>query len=292
MTVLVTGATGNVGSAVVAELRARGAAVRAFVRHAERAAERLGGDVELVPGDFDDPASVASAVDGVESVFLSSADGPRKVEHERTVVDASAAAGVGLVVKASTLAADPGSALAPLAWNGRSEEHLHRSGVPFTILASAFYMTNLLAGAEEIRQGRLFAPAGNGRIAMVDPRDVGTVGAVVLTTDGHEGRTYRLTGPQAVSYAEVAEALAAATGGPVEYVDVPERAAREALAASGMPGWLVAHLVGVFRMVREDAFAAPADGVRDLTGREPRSVADFARDHAPAFRAGQAAAAS
>ena len=292
MTVLVTGATGNVGSAVVAELRARGAAVRAFVRHAERAAERLGDDVELVPGDFDDPASVASAVDGVESVFLSSADGPRKVEHERTVVDASAAAGVGLVVKASTLAADPGSALAPLAWNGRSEEHLHRSGVPFTILASAFYMTNLLAGAEEIRQGRLFAPAGNGRIAMVDPRDVGTVGAVVLTTDGHEGRTYRLTGPQAVSYAEVAEALAAATGGPVEYVDVPEQAAREALAASRMPGWLVEHLVGVFRMVREDAFAAPADGVRDLTGREPRSVADFARDHAPAFRAGQAAAAS
>jgi uncharacterized protein YbjT (DUF2867 family) len=146
-------------------------------------------------------------------------------------------------------------------------------------------MTNLFAAAEEIRQGRLPAPAGSGRIAMVDPRDVGAVAAAVLTADGHEGRTYRLTGPRAVSYADVAEALAAATGHPVEYVDVPEEAAREALAASGMPGWLVEHLVGAFRMIRADALAETSDGVRALTGREPRGIADFVGDHAAAFRA-------
>jgi uncharacterized protein YbjT (DUF2867 family) len=285
MTVLVTGATGNVGASVVGELRARGVAVRAFVRDAARATERLGEDVELTIGDFDDPASVAAAVEGAERVFLSSADGPRKVEHECAVTDACAAAGVELVVKASTLAADPASPLAPLAWNARSEEHLRRSGVPAVILGSGSYMTNLLAGADEIRQGRLIAPAGDGRIAMVDPRDTGAVAAVVLTTDGHEGRSYRLTGPRAVSYAEVAQALAAATGAPVRYVDVPEEAAREALVVAGLPGWLVEHLVGVFRLIRADAFVETTGDVLALTGRDPRDIAEFARDHAQAFGA-------
>jgi uncharacterized protein YbjT (DUF2867 family) len=285
MTVLVTGATGNVGAAVVGELRARGAAVRAFARDAGRASERLGQDVELAIGDFDDPASVAAAVEGTERVFLSSADGPRKVEHERTVTDACAAAGVELIVKASTLAADTTSPLAPLAWNARSEEHLRRSGVPAVILASGSYMTNLLAGADEIRQGRLIAPAGDGRIAMVDPRDIGAVAAVVLTTDGHEGCSYRLTGPRAVSYAEVARALAEATGVPVAYLDVPEEAAREALVAAGLPGWLVEHLVGVFRLIRADALAQTTGDVLALAGRDPRDIAEFARDHAQAFGA-------
>jgi uncharacterized protein YbjT (DUF2867 family) len=278
MTVLVTGATGNVGSAVVAELRRRGAAVRAFVR---RPAEKLGDDVEIAIGDFDDPGSVRAALRGVDRVFLSSADGPRKAHHEAAVIDA---ADVELIVKASTIGAQAGAALPPFDWNGRSEDHLRRSGVPAVVLRSGFYMTNLLAVAEPVRARHILpAPAGDGRIAMIDPFDVGAVAAAVLTGTGHDGRTYELTGPEAVGYRDIAAELSRVTGTHVEYVDVPPAAAREGLVASGMPDWLVQHLDGAFARFRAGEFAATTDTVAVLTGRPPRSIADFLTDHADAF---------
>jgi uncharacterized protein YbjT (DUF2867 family) len=139
-------------------------------------------------------------------------------------------------------------------------------------------MTNLLAAAEPVRtQGILPAPAGAGRVAMIDPRDVGAVAAAVLSGSGHEGRTYRLTGPEAIGYTEIATILGA------RFVDVPPAAAREQLTAAGMPEWLVEHLDRAFALIRAGAFADTTDAVRVLTGREPRSFAAFAHDHADAF---------
>jgi hypothetical protein len=184
--ILVTGATGNVGSEVVRLLRERGAPVRAFVRDTAKAAEKLGDDVELAVGDFSDAASVQRALLGVDGVFLSSADSPQKVGYETGVIDAAAAAGVRRIVKASTIRAEIGSPLPPFDWHGRIEQHLWRSGIPAVCLQSSFYMTNLLASAEQIRHdGKLFAPAGSGRISMIDPRDSAAVAAVALTADGH-----------------------------------------------------------------------------------------------------------
>jgi uncharacterized protein YbjT (DUF2867 family) len=277
MTVLVTGATGNVGSQVVRELQVLREPVRAFVRDQARAAARLG-DVDLAVGDFSDPDSLRRALAGVDRVFLSSADGPDKVAHEAAVVDAAAAAGVELVVKASTMMAEVGSPMKPLDWNARSEEHLKRSGVPWVILASGFYMTNVLAAAQPIReQGILPAPAGDRAVAMIDPRDVAAVAVVVLTGDCHEGRSYRLTGPEPITYARIAEELG------VDYVDVPPEAARVGLEAAGMPDWLVDHLDRAFALIRCGALAETTDVVRALTGGEPRDFASFARDYADAF---------
>ena len=273
MSILVIGASGNVGAQVVRELQARGAPVRAFVRDPGK----LPG-VELAVGDFSDPESIRRSLDGVDRVFLSSADGPDKVAHEGAVVDAAAAAGVDLVVKASTMLAEVGSPLKPLDWNGRSEQHLKASGLPAAILASSFYMTNVLAAAEPIREhGILPAPADDGAVAMIDPRDIAGVAAAVLTGDGHAGRTYRLTGPEPITYARIAELLG------VEYVDVPPEAARRQLEDAGMPDWLVDHLDGAFALIRSGAMAETTDVVRAVTGRDPRDFAGFARDHAALF---------
>jgi uncharacterized protein YbjT (DUF2867 family) len=283
--ILVTGATGNVGSQVVRELRERGVSARAFVRDADRAWAIFGNGVDLAVGDFSDTGSIHGALEDVDRVYLSSADGPQKVEHEAAVIDASAAAGVRLIVKASTIGAEPGSPLPTFDWNGRIEDHLRRSGVPAVILRSDFYMTNLLAGAEQVRsEGMLFAPAGGGKIAMIDPRDTGAVGAAVLANGGRAGQTHVLTGPEAIKYEGIAKALSAATGRPVGYADVPEEAAREGLVHAGMPDWLVQQLIGAFRLIRQGWFEETTDTVRTLTGREPRTFAEFSHDHAGLFR--------
>jgi uncharacterized protein YbjT (DUF2867 family) len=287
MTILVTGATGNVGAQVVRDLDERGEKVRALVRDPAAARRRLGAGVELAQGDLGDPASVRRALEGVELVFLSSGDGPAKVAHETAVIDAAATAGVRRIAKISTVGAEAGSPLPGFDWNGRIEDHLHASGVPAVVLRAGFFMTNLLAAAEPVRAtGTLPAPAGGGRIAMTDPRDAGAVGAVVLTADGHDGRTYELTGPEALSYGDVAAALSAATGRRVTFVDVPEEAARQGLVQAGLPDWLFAQLVGVFGRIRAGDLSRTTDTVRALTGRAPRTFAQFAREHARLFGAG------
>lgn len=290
--VLVTGATGTIGAGAVAELRRAGVRVRAFVRDPQRAAAALGPDVELAAGDFDDPGSVRAALEGVDRVLLSSANHPRQAEHEGGVIDAAAAAGARRIVKVSAVGARAGSPYAFADSHGRSERHLAASGVPAVVLQPGFFMSNLLAAADAVaRTGRLVAPAGAARVAMIDPRDVAAVAAAVLADDRHDGRTYVLTGPEALTFAEVAERLSAATGRPVEFVDVPDEAARQEMLRSGMPDWLADGVVEVHRQLRAGVSAQVTDVVRVLTGRDPRGLGDFLRDHADLLARGAPAPA-
>lgn len=287
-TILVTGATGNVGTGVVHELRSRTATVRALVRDPAAAAARFRAaglsDVDLAVGDFDDPASLRRALDGVDHVYLSAADGPRKVAHETAMIDAAADAGVGLIVKLSAMHADPGSRLPAYRWHGEIEAHLARSGVPAVILRPAFFMTNLLMVAGGVAHtDTLYAPTANRPIAMIDIRDVAAVAAVTLTADGHQKQTYELTGPAAVTFTDVARALGEVTGRPVAYVDLSEEAARPRFEGAGLPDWLAEHLAGVFAVIRDDGFAHTTDHVAAIIGRPGRGIADFARDHSSAF---------
>jgi uncharacterized protein YbjT (DUF2867 family) len=289
--VLVTGATGNVGSRVVRELHARGASVRAFVRDPDKATAMLGDGVELASGDFSDAASVGRALEGVDGVFLACANDPRQVEYETGVIDAAAETGVRRIVKLSALGAKVGSSVAFWDWHGRIEEHLRASGVPFVVLRPAFSMTNLLGSAEGVRrEGILFAPAEGARVAMIDPGDVAEAAAVALSTDGHEGQTYVLTGPEAIAFERVAEKLSAAAGRSIRFVGVPDDAARRALVGAGIPGFVAGQIVAVFGVLRQGAQERTSDAVRALTGHEPRTFARFARDHASLFHAERAEA--
>ena len=289
--VLVTGATGNVGSRVVRELSGRGVSARAFVRDADGAAGKLDDGVELAYGDFSDAASVGRVVEGVEGVFLACANDPRQVEYETGVIDAAAAAGVRRIVKLSALGAEVGSPIAFWDWHGRIEERLRASGVPFVMLRPAFNMTNLLGSAEGVRHAdSLFAPADGAKVAMIDPGDVAAAATVVLAEDGHEGQTHVLTGPEAIAFERVAEELSAATGRHVRFVAVTDDAARQALVGSGTPEFVAGQIVAVFGVLRQGAQDLTTDAVRDLTGREPRSFAGFTRDHAGHFQAERAGA--
>jgi uncharacterized protein YbjT (DUF2867 family) len=282
--ILVTGATGNVGTHLVHELRRRGEPTRAFVRDVGKARAMLDDDVELAVGDLGDPASVAAALDGVDRVFLLTPSHPEMVTWERTVLQAAAAAGVRLVVKMSTIGADPGSNGRFGSWQGRCEELLRASGIPSVLLQSAFHMTNVLFAVPSIREaGRIFAPLDKARIAMIDRRDLAAAAAETLTGEGHAGRTYTLTGPESITYSQVATVLTRVLGRPVAFVDVPDEAAIDAMLQAGAPDWLARGIVEVHRQVRGGMAALTTDVVRVLTGRDPYDFDAFARDVAHVF---------
>ena len=283
--ILVTGATGNIGSKVVAELQEQNASVRAFVRDEHKAKAMLGRSVELVTGEFGDKNTVQRALENVHSVFLACSNDPRQVEYETNVIDAALAAGVQRIVKLSALGAGVGSSVPFWDWHGRIERHLKASGIPFVILQPSFIMTNLLAAAEGIQQqGMLFAPAEDARISMIHPQDVATSAAVALTSEDHNGKTYMLTGLEVITYEQVAKELSSATGQHIPFVAVPDEAATQAMVASGLPIFVAGQIVTVFKALRGGAYNQTSNSVQMLTGYAPRSFAQFALEHAHVFQ--------
>ena len=217
-------------------------------------------------------------------MFLACGNHPAQVEHECVAIDAARAAGVRRVVKLSGPSADVDSSLLFERWHAEIERHLVGSGVPYVMLRPSAYMTNLLGNAEAIKHtGKLFAPAGSARIAYIDPVDVAEVAAATLATHGHAGMTYTLTGPRAITYWQIAQDLSAAVGREIQYVDVPDEAARQNMVESGLPPMVADTIVEVFASYRAGAQARTTDTVLALTGHAPRSFAQFAREHAAAF---------
>lgn len=282
--VLVTAAIGNVGARVVHELRGRDVTVRAFVRDPAKARAMLGDDIELAVGDFGDSESLRRAMEGVDGVFLACSNQPRQVEHETRMIDVAEEMGVRRIVKLSALGAEIGSPVAFWDWHARIEDHLRRSGVPSVVLRPSFSMANLLASAEAVQYtGKLFVPAGDAGISMIHPQDVAAVASLALIEDGHEGETYTLTGPEAITFGEVAERLSEAAKREIEYLNVPDEAALEGMTEQGLPEFVAAQIVTVFGMLRGGAQERSTDTVRFLTGCKPRGFAEFACEHALLF---------
>jgi uncharacterized protein YbjT (DUF2867 family) len=276
--VLVTGATGNVGTHVVGALRRRGAQVRALTH--ERPAA-FGPGVEIVSGDLGDRDSVLAACKGIDVLFLACANHPRQVEWETTAIDAAAEAGVRRIVKLSARGAGTGPEDGFWAWHGRIEDHLLASGVPAVLLRPHFSMSNLLGSAGSIQAvGMLFAPIGRVRVPMIDPRDIAEAAAVTLTEDGHDSQAYVLTGPEPLTFEEVAAVLSEVAGRRIGFADVPEAAALDGLLGAGVPAPLARNVITVFGMLRAEPEPEMTDTVEVLTGAHPRRLSDYARDHA------------
>jgi len=282
--ILVTGATGNTGSELVRLLAEAGAPVRALVRSPEKAAsiKRLG--LETALGDFEQPDTLDAAMAGCDHLFLLSPPNPHQPEQERNAIDAAKRAGVGHVVALSVLGSSPDASVPFPRWHGEIDRHLAESGLPHTLLLPSGFMQNFLASAQTVaEQGALYGMTGEVRTSYIDIRDVAAVAARVLTSPGHERKAYALTGPEALSGAEVAERLSAATGRQVRYVDVPPDPYRRALAGAGLPGWLVDRLIQLNTMMAAGHAAGVTDEVATLLGRQPRTFAQFAAEHRAAF---------
>ena len=283
--ILIVGATGLVGSATLRQLTARGVPVRALVRSAEKAATLAGPGVETVVGDLEQPSSLDAALDGVTRTLLISPLDPRQVELQGNFVEAARRAGAVHIVKLSGLGTALDSLLRSGWWHAQTEQHIADAGLPFTHLHPPFFMQNLLRSAATIAaQGVLVSAMHAGKIAMVDACDVAAVAVAALTSDGHVGKTYTITGPEALSFQEVAKKLAAATGKRVTYQDVSLDTMRQELVATGIPPWLVEVRMEFAAALRDGSAAAVTDTVQAVTGQPPLTFDAFAREHAALFR--------
>jgi uncharacterized protein YbjT (DUF2867 family) len=283
--ILVTGASGNVGTELARILTARAIPFRALVRSPEAAQkiDALAG-AELVAGDFNDSATIARALAGVDRAFLLTPSSERAEAQQTAFVDVARQQGVRHVVKLSQWAADPGSPVRFLRYHAAVEQAIQASGLAYTFLRPNLFMQGLLGfRASIVAEGRFYAAAGDAKISAVDVRDIATVAAATLTEPGHEGRTYDITGPEALTHAEMAERLTEALGRRVEFVDVPPDAMRQALIGVGLPTWQADGLIEDYAHYRRGEASVVASSVRDVTGAPPRSFREFARDYAPAF---------
>jgi uncharacterized protein YbjT (DUF2867 family) len=176
-------------------------------------------------GDFEQPGTLDAAMAGCDHLYLVSPPSPRQPEQERNVIDAAKRAGVAHVVKQTVLGADPEVSMAFGRWHGQIEQYLDQSGLAYTLVRPHSFMQNFLLSAQPVaEQGVLYGMTGEGRTSYSDTRDIAAVAAQVLTGPGHQGQRYIVTGPEALSAAEVAERLSAAIGRPVRYVDLPAAA--------------------------------------------------------------------
>ncbi len=285
--ILVTGATGAIGSLVVKQLSAKGVTVRALVRDMAKAEALQGKGVQLVQGDFDQPESLARALDGVTSVFLLTPPRPDDFGMVERFLDIALSSPTApRIVRLSAIKATEGGPSDSTRNHGRADRAILESGLPYAILRPNYFMQNFFGSAELIMtSGKLVQSTGDGRIGFIDVRDVADVAAAVLLDHGWDRGIYDLTGPASVSFHDVARELGIALGREVAYVPITPEQARESALQSGWGEWGAGIMADYSTAYGKGWGDFTTSFVQNIAGHEPRSISQFAREvFAPALK--------
>lgn len=284
--VLITGASGNVASGMLPQLVKQGVAVKAYVRDAAKGEKLKAMGVEPVVGDFLDLAKLETAAQGMDAVVSITPPGPAAVEQASVITQATKRAGVGHIIRLSAIGA---AADAPTD-NGRlhfmTDSEIIASGIPYTILRPNFFMQNLLMSVATLKeQGSMYWGMGEGAIGVIDVRDIADSLATLAGYGGHHGQIYLQTGPDSLSFADMAEMISKAVGKPIKYVAIPVEAVGEAIRGFGMGEWFVQMLMDYSRAYARGWGDFVNGNVEAITGNPPRSFEQFAKEVlAPALR--------
>ena len=280
---LIFGGTGNIGSRVTERLIARGERPSVFVRNAKKAKVLFGDQVDIHVGDLEQPrSSLAAALAGVDAVFLVT-DGPDLDSRDRAVAVAAKSAGVRHVVKLSTLDVQTGVGTGP--WHARGEVAVRESGVAFTFIQSAGFMLNALGWSDSIRElGVLRTSTGQGKIAFIHPDDIADVAIAALITRDHDGRSLVITGPEALSYGEMAAAIGSVIGKRVRFEEISDEQAYAGVVRWAGKGPYADALVDIWRAVREGRLATVSNGVKRVLERKAIPFERWAEANANAFQ--------
>lgn len=280
--ILVVGATGNVGRALVQLLSEQGVAVKA----ATRAPEKYPAQPNVTPVlfEFDEFATHGSALEGVDRVFLIAK--PMEAAPQKALIpliDRANAIGVKQVVLMTAMGVDQAEGTGMRI----AEKHLIASGIPYTILRPNWFMQNFNPGflLPALKQaGAIFVPAGDAKTSFIDTRDIAAVAVKVLSDSAHIGKEYTLTGGEAVSYAEVAAIIASVSGREIRYVAISDDDMRNALSHLNVPADSIEFMIGLFSIVRQGWTAPVSPAVAEILGRAPISFEAFAKEYAAAWK--------
>jgi uncharacterized protein YbjT (DUF2867 family) len=282
--IFMTGVTGKIGGETAKQLVEKGASLRALVRDEAKAADLKAAGVELIVGDIGDADTVRRGMEGADKAFLLLPNGEQQLAWEKQFTDLAVEAGVKHLVKMSSMeaVADAQTPIPQGHW--AAEEYIRASGLDWTMIKPNFFMQNLLASAASIKAKRkMFLPMGDGTTAMADARDIGAVCAEVLTGEGHAGQSYEVTGPEVLSFSDVAERFSEVLGEKVDYVAIPMEAFREKMTGILVP-WHLNAVCELFREIAEVGVDQTTSTFKDLIGRDPIPLKQFIEENVAAFK--------
>jgi uncharacterized protein YbjT (DUF2867 family) len=287
-TILVTSATGTVGSEVINQLSsATDVNIKAAVHSVENVKRVKGDKTEVVLIDYSKPETLTEALNDVDKIFLLTPDVPNAPELASNLVIEAKKAGIRHIVKQSVMGADLEADVGTLRLHRQAEKIIEQSGIPFTFLRPNEFMQNFINfHSPSIKSNNAFyVPLEDAKVSLVDVRDIAAVAVKSLTDDKHNNnKTYLITGPEALSYHQAAEILSNATGKKISYVNISEEEAREAMKEMGMSDWLINTISELSDYFRKGNASQISSAVEEVTGKKPISFSQFAKDYVEAFR--------
>ena len=277
--ILVVGGTGNIGTELVKGLRAAGADFKLLLRPGSAPIA----DIESVVGDLSDRASLDAALDGVDKAFLVSSPHPDAVTLQSTFIDACVDAKVSHLVKSSVYGAETPTETRFIEAHRKIEAHLFAAGLPYTLLRPNLFHQTTLASLAAIKTGVLPQPQGDGAVSSVDVRDIAAVAVTALLKDGHIGKAYELTGPEALTSEATAKLIAAAAGYPVQYIDVDRAEYVTTLLGYGLGDFMASGLAELYDYYKAGRAARVSSDVETVTGSPARSYEAWLSESRPLF---------
>lgn len=284
--ILVTGASSAIGKETARLLTEADIPVRCMSRNLDAAhAVAPAGSAAWVTGDFGRPVSLLTALRGVDACLLLCAAGERQVELETNFIEEARHAGIKHLVKVSALGAAHDALFAAGRSHAEIEDRVERAGISFTHVRPHFFMQNFLRFADMIRGDSKFVAAmGDARISLVDAQDVGAVCAALLRDGVHRERRIAVTGPQALSFGEIATVMSELLGRRINYVNAPEQSIRENMTRLGRPAWVVDNVLGLQAAYRTGRWEETTQSVDAITGRKANTFAAFFQRHIAQFQ--------
>ena len=285
--ILFTGLTGAVGTEIIKLLPDYGIRARGLVRNPDKADAVRQAGVEAIPGSLEDEDAVSAALQGCDRAFLLMANSRQQLELEKSFVEAARNAGVGHIVKMSANGADSNSKALLKRYHGDSEQYIRESGLRYTLVRPNFFMQNMLHVAGSIvEQDKFFMPMREGQVGIIDVRDVAHFILAVLTRPGHEDMTYEITGPELLSFHDIASQLSEVMGREISYIDQPAAEFKSSLLQWVPDDWYVETVSELFELIAQGSGAILNDEYTQVTGRAPTALRRFFHDYSSFFEKG------
>jgi uncharacterized protein YbjT (DUF2867 family) len=299
-TILVTGATGTVGSEVVKQLLSSSSSssssdnnkdiiIRAAI-HSQNKADNFKDDkiVQIVSMDYNKPETIADALNHVDKVFLLTLPSPNMTVYSNLIKEIRKYGGINHIVKLSSMAAEESGLATTIGRIHTDEEKIiEESGIPFTFLRPPAFMQNFITqfGYTIRNQDAFYVPAGDAKMSFIDARDIAAISVALLSdSQQHIGKAYSITAQEAISYGQAAEILSKEAGRRISYVNIPEEDARKGLKENGMDDWVIDAIMEFYSIIKAGHASQTTNVVEQIIGRKPIPFSQFAKDYAKFFR--------